>query len=619
MNSITKTLAISCLSVYLSACSDSEIELLPDNDADQAALDGTRNIVDTAMSAGTFNTLTTALQVTGLDTVLSDSTRQFTVFAPTDEAFAKLGADTINTLLADPDTLSDILLYHVIADSAVDAQQATSLAGSSVTMANEASVFVSLDGMRLFINDAEVTATDITTTNGIIHVIDTVLSPPENSAPDVDDSVLPNLVETAVGAGDFTILATALEATGLTTVLADPSREFTVFAPNDAAFGQLGQEAITSLLADPDTLRDILLYHVLADTRIDAATAISLAGNTATSANGDDIALTLNEGQLFINQSAVITTDIQTSNGIIHVLDSVLMPPGDMPEPAVANIVETAAAAGSFNTLVAALQATGLDATLADPDATFTVFAPTDEAFAKLGQETLNSLLADPAALSDILLYHVLAGQAVDATTAISLSGTNVDTANGASVSISLDGNRLLINQSEVIATDIVTSNGIIHVIDTVLLPPAPTPEGAGTLLDVARAAGDFSILVAALEATGLDAAIGHPGDLYTVFAPTDDAFLALGQSTINGLLADPDTLRDILRYHVIAGTEVNATTAAALVGVSIEMGNGDRAELSNRDGALFINDSQIIATDISGVNGIIHAIDRVLTPPSDS
>jgi len=621
MKTLKQCLLACSLSVLLAACSSSDNNgVLDDNNnpANDITSDVTRNIVDTAASEPSFSTLHTALEATGLNTVLADESRQFTVFAPSDDAFAKLGQDTINALLNDTDTLTDILLYHVIADAAIDAQTAISLAGSNVTMANEDTVALSLDGMRLFVNESEVINTDISTSNGIIHVIDTVLIPPaDTGAPDPTDQPLPNLVETALNAGDFTILTAALEATGLNSVLADSAREFTVFAPNDEAFRALGEEAINALLAEPDTLRDILLYHVLADARVDAATAISLAGSTTTTANGDDIALSLDEGKLFVNRSEVIATDIVASNGIIHVLDSVLQPPADNDPQPLGSIIETASAAGSFNSLLAALQATGLDAVLADTDATFTVFAPTDEAIAKLGQDTIDALLADPQTLSDILLYHVIAGQAVDSTTAISLSGSSVESANGDSLAISLDGERLLINQSEVIAADIQASNGIIHAIDTVLIPPSPAPQETGTLLDVARNAGNFTILVAALEATGLDDAIGHPDDLYTVFAPTDEAFAALGQDTIDALLADPSSLRDILLYHVIAGTEVNATTAGSLLGVSIEMGNGDRASLSERGGSLFINDSRVIATDIRGVNGIIHVIDKVLIPPA--
>ena len=139
MKRITTILAVSSVSMWLAACSDSEVQVIPSDDPAQIlaqAGDGSANIVDTAVAAGSFNTLTAALQATGLDAILADETRSFTVFAPTDAAFEALGQDTIDALLNGTDTLSDIFLYHVVADASVDAATAVTLAGQSVTMAN---------------------------------------------------------------------------------------------------------------------------------------------------------------------------------------------------------------------------------------------------------------------------------------------------------------------------------------------------------------------------------------------------------------------------------------------------------------------------------------------------
>lgn len=431
-----------------------------------------------------------------------------------------------------------------------------------------------------------------------------------------------SITDTAVAAGDFTLLVAALQATGLDSVLADESKTFTVFAPNDAAFEKLGQDTINALLNDTETLTDILLYHVVSDAAVDAATAVSLAGTTVEATNGDKFAVTLDGDKLFVNTSEVIATDIMASNGIIHVIDTVLLPPEDVTETPLVSVYDTAVAADDFNLLVATLEATGLDATLADETKTFTVFAPTDAAFTALGTDTINALLADPDTLSNILLYHVIADTAVDSATAISLSGSSVATANGAEIKLAVRDGNLFINESMVTATDIQASNGVIHVIDAVLSPPAPQPEEpvtepvTGTILEVAEEAG-FTTLVAAVKVAGLDGALGHPGDLYTVFAPTDEAFAALGSETIEALLADPDTLRDILLYHVLPGTVVDSVAAADLVGFDVQSGNGQSIKLSTRDGALMVNEATIIAADVEAVNGVIHVIDQVLLPPS--
>ncbi len=441
--------------------------------------EATGNIVQTAVDAGSFKTLAAALGATGLDAVLADETRQFTVFAPTDDAFAELGEDTINSLLADPDALTDILLYHVLADQNVDSTTAVSLAGNSVQAANQDNLQLSLQDGKLFINTSQVITPDVAATNGTIHVIDKVLLPPADNTDggesqddgSGENTQLLNIVDTALAAGSFNTLAAALEATGLVPVLADDKASFTVFAPTDAAFAALGQDTIDSLLTDPDTLRDILLYHVISGQAVNAETAISLAGSSVTMTNGDDVGLSLDGGKLFVNQSEVVATDVQATNGIIHVIDAVLLPPADQPEAQLESIYNTAIAAGSFNTLVAALQATGLDGPLAGNHETYTVFAPTDAAFAALGQETIDSLLADPDTLTDILLYHVIEDAAVDAATALSLAGGSVTMANGDDVQITVKGGHLFINDAAVTATDIQATNGIIHVLDTVLIP----------------------------------------------------------------------------------------------------------------------------------------------------
>ncbi len=429
------------------------------------------NIVETAVAAGNFNTLVTALQATGLDAVLADESSSYTVFAPTDDAFAALGSDTIAALLADPETLESILLYHVV-PGAVSSEVAISLAGSPVEAANGDTLALSLSNGALFINDSEVTVADVAASNGVIHVIDAVLTPAEPEDQSGADPVtapqgLANIVDTAVAAGSFNTLAAALQATGLDTVLSDENTHYTVFAPTDAAFAALGEDTINALLADPDTLKDILLYHVVAGTSVDAATAVGLAGTKITAANGGEFALSLNEGDLYVNLSQVTATDVFASNGVIHVIDTVLTPLA--PVTAKGSVVDVAISDGRFNTLIAALQATSLDTVLADHSGIFTVFAPTDAAFAQLGDATITALLGDLPTLSNILLTHVISGATVDSVSAFAATGTSVETASGAEVALSIRDGALFVNDAKVIITDIKAENGIIHVIDSVI------------------------------------------------------------------------------------------------------------------------------------------------------
>ena len=189
-------------------------------------------------------------------------------------------------------------------------------------------------------------------------------------------------------------------------------------------------------------------------------------------ANTADITVDILEGELYINNARVIIRDIAATNGIIHVIDTVLVPESDDAASEPGTIVDIAAANPEFSTLVAALEAAELVSALADETAVFTVFAPTNDAFAALGEDVVNGLLADIPTLTNILTYHVIADQAVDASTAISLDGSDVAMLNGETISLSVREGNLYINESLVVAADIVASNGIIHVIDAVLTPP---------------------------------------------------------------------------------------------------------------------------------------------------
>ena len=164
-------------------------------------------------------------------------------------------------------------------------------------------------------------------------------------------------------------------------------------------------------------------------------------------------------------------------------------------------IVDIAVADGNFSTLVTALQAAGLVETL-QGDGPFTVFAPTDEAFAALPEGTVESLLEDPEALKNILLYHVV-GAEVLAADAIGLNGQDVETMSGKMFKVTVDGENVMINDAKVVATDIVGSNGVIHVIDSVILPPIEGEEmmeESRSIVDIAVEDGRFTTLVTALQ-----------------------------------------------------------------------------------------------------------------------
>jgi transforming growth factor-beta-induced protein len=531
-----------------------------------------QSIVDVATANGGFTTLIAALEATGLDTTLSDMDSQFTVFAPTDDAFALLGQDVIDALLADTDTLSDILTYHVISGE-VDSSAAISSAGSLVEMVNGDSVGLSLDGDNLLVNTATVILVDVAADNGVIHVIDAVLTPPADKG-----TPTMNIVDTAVAAGDFGTLVTALQAAGLDATLADETQSFTVFAPTDAAFAMIDPETLNLLIADTDALSSVLLQHVVSG-EVNSVTAYTLNGSSATTVSDAAIPVAINTelDTLTFGGATVQTTDIYTTNGIIHVIDTVVVADVELPTPP-ASIVDVAVNNGSFTTLVAALQATGLDTVLDDPESTFTVFAPTDAAFALLGQDTIDALLADPDTLKDILLYHVISGAEIlqDGAITVAQSGSNkVDMANLRKTALTLADSRLYINKSAVSLADVMADNGVIHVVDQVILPPPAVTDSTQTIVDIALADENFSTLVAALTAADLVTTLSDETATFTVFAPTNAAFDKIEDTALTDLLADTGALTDILLKHVISGATIDSVSAyAANGGVVTSIGN---------------------------------------------
>ncbi len=281
------------------------------------------------------------------------------------------------------------------------------------------------------------------------------------------------IVDIAVADGRFTTLVAAVQAAGLAETLSGEG-PFTVFAPTDDAFAALPAGTLDELLKpeNKQQLTDILLYHVIPG-KVMAADVTGLDGQMAdTALEGKQIGIKVDMGNVYLNENTkVIITDIEASNGVIHVIDTVLLPPADETAMEKLDLVDTAVADGRFTTLVAAVQAAELVDTLKG-EGPFTVFAPTDDAFASLPAGTLDSLLLpeNKQQLTDILLYHVVSGN-VMASDVVGLTST--PTVLGKDVTVTVkDGNVYLNDNVQVIITDIQTSNGVIHVLDAVLLPP---------------------------------------------------------------------------------------------------------------------------------------------------
>jgi uncharacterized surface protein with fasciclin (FAS1) repeats len=559
--------------LFFTSCEKDEITQLEPN-----------TVVEIVLNSATHNTLEAALVAANLTQTLS-GVGPFTVFAPTDAAFAALPAGTLTELLNDPNgELTDILKYHVVAGKALSSdlsnnQELITLLGKNVT--------VTINSSGVFINDAKVTIANVVAKNGVVHIIDAVLIPAEETPATVVDIVVNspshNTLEAAVIAAN---LAGALSGVG----------PFTVFAPTDAAFNALPAGTLTNLLADPSgKLTDILKFHVV------AAKALSTDltdGQQITTLLGDKLTVVKNSNGVFINGAKVTVADVEAGNGVVHVIDAVLIP---TPETVVNIIVDSE----SHSTLEAAVIAAELVDALSS-QGPFTVFAPVDAAFNALPEGTLDALLADPSGkLTDILKYHVVAAKALSTDLT---NGQEITTLLGDKLTVTINANGVFINDAKVIMADLKAKNGVVHVIDAVLIP---TPE---TVVNIIVDSESHSTLEAAVIAAELVDALSSQGP-FTVFAPVDAAFDALPEGTLEALLADPSgDLTNILKYHVVAA---KALSGSLTNGQEITTLLGEKLTVTINSNGVFINNAKVIAADIMAKNGVVHVIDAVLLPPA--
>lgn len=278
------------------------------------------------------------------------------------------------------------------------------------------------------------------------------------------------IADIVVSSSDFSLLEAAVVHANLAETLSGTG-PFTVFAPNNAAFVAAGLDTEAKIKALPvETVRSILLYHVVGQAV--ASSSITSANNTAVRTAGNaDIFVARKAAGVFVNGATVLSADNLASNGVIHVINTVLMPPSG-------NIVQTAQANANFTYLVAAVlrASTGSTnvASVLSGNGPFTVFAPTNQAFINAGFPTIASIqAADPAALTKILTYHVVAGRVLSSDLTEGLTPTTV---NGTNLTITLAGGAKVkgtnnATASNISSANLITTNGIIHVIDQVLLP----------------------------------------------------------------------------------------------------------------------------------------------------
>jgi len=428
------------------------------------------------------------------------------------------------------------------------------------------------------------------------------------------------IAQVVTGSPNLSILASAVtKYPDLVSTLSGEG-SFTVFAPSNAAFLALlpaiGQTSLNDI--PEDVLKSIIQYHVIASA---ALKSTDLTTGNVNAVNGEAISINVASGVKINTSTNVTVADVEATNGIVHIVDAVLVNPSI--RPIVGTIVAPAYFNKNFSTLIAAVKAASpsiLTTLLGNGPSNkkLTLFAPTNDAFAAAGITSL----PNQATLDAVLTYHVIDDEVL--ASELPSGSAAITTLNGKFYLSNNGANGVFINaRTQVTATDIKGSNGVVHVINRTLLPPSQTIAAIAVGLSTGTAP-QFTQLVAALARTsGTDtdllAAASDATANLTVFAPTDAAFealyTALGVDGVEEI--DLATLTAVLKHHIVAArvfsTDLTNGTASTLNGDitisatngTIQDGQGNTAALSSNAGLL-----NVLAT-----NGVIHTIDKVLLP----
>jgi uncharacterized surface protein with fasciclin (FAS1) repeats len=395
-------------------------------------------------------------------------------------------------------------------------------------------------------------------------------------------------------------LETALDTADLVETLSGDG-PFTVFAPTDEAFEALPEGALQGLLDDMPALTAVLLHHVHSGNVL--STDLS-DGMEVPTLNGDTLMVTIDAGTVMIDMATVTEADIIGSNGVVHFIDMVLLPSTD--EETVMSIISNS----PIHTMLeeAIIAADDLAETLSG-DGPFTVFAPIDDAFDSLPDGILENLLDNTELLSNLLLGHVSDEEVY----AEDLEdGMMITVLNDNELTVSIDGMTVMIDMATVTEADIIGSNGVVHMIDMVLLPEVGDVDT--TVWSLIEASPLHNTLETALLAADLDETLSGDGP-FTVFAPTDEAFEALPEGALQGLLDDIPALTAVLLHHVHSG---NVLSTDLSDGMGVPTLNDDMLMVTIDAGTVMIDMATVTLADMQADNGVVHVVNMVLLPSSD-
>ncbi|XP_043982561.1 transforming growth factor-beta-induced protein ig-h3 [Gambusia affinis] len=496
----------------------------------------------------------------------------FTFFAPSNEAWAALPAEILDALVSNVNIeLLNALHYHMVNRRLTSEELKHGSSFPSMYQDSHVHIHHYSNGI-VTVNCARLIKPDQHATNGIVHVIDrviTAVSSDMQSIVDVDD--------------DLETLRAAFAAAGLSTLLESPG-QYTIFAPTNDAFAKIPRETLNRILGDPVALKDLLNYHILK--QLQCSESI-VSGTSVETLQGSALEVGCDGDQMTLNGNAIVTKkDHLGTNGVIHYISQLLIPDS-------AKTLLELAEDSSVSTATRLFVDAGLSSHLTGSEA-LTMLAPLNDAFK--GSPTMTPDLR--ALMKNHLLKQQLSSKAL-------YHGQQLQTLGGLTLRVFVYRNNLCIENACIAAHDRTGRFATMFTLDKVLAPPT------GTLMDVLKADERFSQLVGAIQTVGMTELLNQQGAL-TFFAPTNEAFRALPPAELNRLLGNADQLAAVLRLHLGEGLLVSGgisshTRLAPLQGAKLELGM--------RNFTVYVNKVPVADADLMATNGVIHAVNAIIRP----
>ncbi|XP_048454007.1 periostin isoform X7 [Rhincodon typus] len=499
----------------------------------------------------------------------------FTFFAPSDEAWMLLDAEIRDALLSNVNIeLLNALHYHMLNYRLLTKDMKDGMTAQS--MYNDLPILINhYSNGIVTVNCAKVLYANQIATNGVVHVIDRVITAVGNTIADVIE-----------GTDDLSSLRAAATASGLLEVLGKDGH-YTVFAPTNEAFGKLSRDLLERILSDPVALKAMLNYHIL--NSVQCSEAI-MSGSTYTTLEGTNIEIGCDGDSLTVNgQKMVNRKDIVTSNGVIHLIDQVLIPDAAM------QVLELTS--GKQTTFYDLVKETGVSSDLSE-NREYTILAPMNDAF------NADIMGLDQRLLKLILRNHILKLKVVLNEL---YSGQRLETLGGNFLRVFIYRTAVCIENSCMVRGSKEGRNGVVHQIRKVIVAVDKS------LLQILREDPRFSIFLTLAESVGLTELLMEEGD-WTLFVPTNDVFESLSSDELEELTSDKNALRHILLYHLLKGVYVGGGIEYGVTSL-LKSYQGSRVMVKLVNNTILVNNVKSKESDLMANNGVIHVVNSLLFP----